>query len=83
MQHNPQHLHALSSQPCLSREFNMPLSLNLRERLWLGLWFWHATPVARGRRGMARAVPRSSRGAGTGADWRCRASGKVGMALAL
>src|SRR2546421_10402407 len=31
--HNPQHLHALSAQPCLSREFNMPLSLNLRERL--------------------------------------------------
>src|SRR2546427_685030 len=36
MQHNPQHLHALSSQPCLSREFNMTLSLNLRERRWLG-----------------------------------------------
>ncbi len=31
MQHNPQHLHALSSQPCLSREFNMTLSQSERE----------------------------------------------------
>ena len=61
----------------------MILSLNLRERLWLGPWRGHATHVARRGRGMARAVPRSSRGAGTGAGWRCRAFGKAGTALAL
>ena len=35
----------------------MILSLNLRERLWLGPWLWHATHVARRRRGHGAGSP--------------------------